>query len=297
MSDKSMPYTGLFDLPYYTDIVQGVSQVIDIPEKEIHQRLFWEALEPGWNVTRAAQEFGVTPHIYNSLMEEFYKQTDAFIFELLVGHLNCYCQEIDRRVMESVEQYCNGHNKLKILVLGDGIGTDSLRFATMENDVTYFEFEGQSSALAIYRFKRKGVDNQIAVIHRPEEIPTEWFDVLVSREVLEHVIDPPSVIENIWGYLRNDGIAIVTESFGRIEPAFPIHLAKNKKFDGKTEVLFVETGFYLVKSFPERRPMVFRKTKTSDQARFKSLRSYKDYRLGGMVRRFGRYLFQHIKNS
>lgn len=291
----SEPLVGLFDFSDYWDMVHAVSQVLDLPEQEVQRRLFYEAIETGWNVSKAARTFGVTPHVYNRRMEEFYKQSDAFVFELLVGHLNRYCQEIDQRVAQAIDSRFGERKALRILVLGDGIGTDSLRFAAMGYDVTYFEFEGYSSALAAYRFRREELNDRITMIHNLKDIPTQQFDVLICREVLEHVSDPPAVIDNIWGYLGDNGIAIITESFGRVEPEFPTHLTENKKYDGKTEFLFVKTGFRLLKSFPDRRPMVFQKTRKSDKSRFKSLVCQRQYVVRNTIRRVGRRLLRLIR--
>lgn len=104
---------GLFDFKDYWDLVQTVSQVLHLRKEEVQERLFYETLETGWNVSRAARAFGVTPHVYNKRMEEFYKQTDAFVFDLLVGHLNRYCQEIDQGglMKVSISGKPNGHNE------------------------------------------------------------------------------------------------------------------------------------------------------------------------------------------
>mgnify|MGYP001057925847 CR=1 FL=1 len=292
---------GLFDFNGYDDLVATVSQVLDLPTVEVQERLFCEAIETGWNVSRAAEALGVTAHVYNDRMERLYQETDAFVFELLVGHLLPYCKEIDGRVMEAIDSYAKRNTSLRTLCLGDGIGSDSLRFASMGHKVTYFEFDGYSSTLAVHRFRRQQLDGQIRMIFNLERIPISKFDVVVCREVLEHVPDPRAVIADIRRYLDQQGIAVITESFRRVEPSFPTHLAPNQRFDGKTERLFVEEGFRLLKSFPERRPMVFQRTGKSDQSRFGSLKPEPDsldtepeYVIRQMVKRIGRKLLRLI---
>lgn len=295
MPGNSTTLVGLFDFSDYWDIVRMVSRVLELPEEEIHERLFKEAVDKGWNVSSAAREFGVIPHVYNGQMEEFYKKTDAFVFELLVGHLLAYAKEIDRRVIEAIEMHFSGKKDLQILALGDGIGSDSLRFAAMGYRVVYSEFEGWSSRLAISRFRRQRFGDRIEVLHRLESIPRSHFDVVICREVLEHVSDPPSVIEGIWEYLRKDGIAVITESFSRVDSAYPTHLAENRKYHGKTDLLFVKTGFRLLKCFPSRRPTVFQKTRKTDPSRFYSLRSSTRHIVGGAIRRVGRCLLKSVR--
>lgn len=283
---------GLFDLKdSYQSLVGLTAEVLRLPEPEVCERLFREALQTGWNVTRAAREHNVVPHVYNAAMEEFYKRTNAFVFELLVIHQHPYCEEIDRRILRHVIQCSGQPENTTMLFLGDGIGSDSLRFASLGYNVAYFEFEGYSSTLALRRFSRLGVENRISVLHKLEDIPEGAFDILVCREVLEHVSDPPSVINNIWSYLKPQGVAFITESFHRVEKWFPTHLSGNQKYAGQTERLFVDAGFLRLSAAPDKRPMVFRKTSKSDVSRFNSLDETQ-----GVFRRVGRSAMRRTRS-
>jgi SAM-dependent methyltransferase len=266
------PRVGLFDFEGYADLVETLRGVLALPAEEVHERLFREAVLTGWNVTRAAAAVPrFVPHVYTPEMEAFYAESDAFVFELAVIHQNRYCIEIDRRVGDAVVEAYPPGSGARILVLGDGIGTDSLRFALAGYATTYFEFEGYSSALALHRFARAGIRDEIEIIHDLDSIPEGHFDVVINREVLEHVPRPGEVVRNIWRYLKPHGLAVVTESFGRVEPDFPTHLAENARFAGQTPRLFVDAGFRVVRIPPDARPMVFRKTTTADSARYRTL--------------------------
>lgn len=279
------PLVGMFDFRDHEDLVETLSALLELEAREVRERLFQEALVTGWNVSRAAAECGLVPHVYDDSMEAFYARTNAFVFELAVIHQHPYCKEIDARVSAAIAERFPDPAGARVLVLGDGIGTDSLRLALAGCSVTYFEFEGYSSALARHRFARAGVLETVSMVHAVEEIPEGRFDVVVNREVLEHVKEPQSVIENIWRYLAPGGIAIVTESFGRVEPEFPTHLAENARYAGQTPRMFVDAGFRVVKVFPEARPMVFEKTDRSDLGRFGTLPRDRRTLLGRVLRR------------
>ena len=117
---------GLFDFKSYESLVNTLLEVLERDKEDIQSALFYEALETGTNVRQAAEEFGITPHVYNDVMTRFYSETDAFVLELAVVHMREACKEIDRRVIQAVSNVSDGK---RILCLGDGIGTDSLRFA------------------------------------------------------------------------------------------------------------------------------------------------------------------------
>jgi SAM-dependent methyltransferase len=289
-----VPGVGLFDFADYQQLAAAISEVLGLDAREVHERLFHEALYRGWNVSRAAERFGVTPHVYDAAMEGFYQQTDAFVLELAVVHLDPYVQEIDRRISEAIEAASRGA-PAEILVLGDGIGTDSLRLALQGHRVTYFEFDGCSSAFARFRFERAGAGDRIRRVHRLADIPAGRFDVVVNREVLEHVERPLEVIEDIWRYLRPGGTAVVSESFGAIEPRFPTHLAESARYAGATPRLFVERGFRLIRIFPQARPVVFEKTTLDDRARFRTLPPPGPGRVGRLVRRVGRGILRRLR--
>jgi SAM-dependent methyltransferase len=201
----------------------------------------------------------VTPHVFNEQMERFYQKTDAFIFELIRSHLTRYCGVIDQRVVEAITARFPANASCQVLMLGDGIGSDSVRFAQLGYTVTYFEFPGPSARFAKWRFDKLKLAEKITMLPTPEAIPAGKFDAVVCREVLEHVPQPREIIRNIARYLKPNGIAVITESFARVEAGFTTHLRENKQFEDKTEILFAEAGLRLEKLYPQDRPWVFRK--------------------------------------
>jgi SAM-dependent methyltransferase len=250
---------GLPGIESYGELITVLSQILNTTPELVSERLFREALSGGSNVSRAAKEFGVTPHVFNEQMQRFYENTDAFVFELIRSHLMRYCRVIDGRVVEAVTTRFPASLATQVLLLGDGIGSDSIRFAQLGYTVTYFEFPGPSSRFAKWRFNQLGLGEQITMITETTAIPSGKFDVVVCREVLEHVPQPDSIIRDIGRYLKTNGLAVITESFARIEAGFTTHLHENKQYEDKTEILFAAAGFRLEQLYPQDRPWVFRK--------------------------------------
>jgi SAM-dependent methyltransferase len=239
---------GLFDMPTFAQLVDVLCRVFGWQREVVQDRLFREALQPGWNVTAACRAAGVVPHEFTPALEALYAQTDAFVFELVTCHSSSLCWDMDRRVCAAVERSLRGRANRRVLVLGDGIGSDSLRLTRMGHSVTYFDFEGFSSKLAEYRFRQAGFDQRIRRVHRASEISDGAFDLVVCREVLEHVPSPPAVIQIMNRCLVLGGLAIVTESFSEVTPWFPTHLLSNIRYVGRVCELFAAGGFVLQES-------------------------------------------------
>ncbi len=261
--------SGLFDYAGPDDLVIDLAAVTGLEKEEVLRKLVSEYYRTGSNVVADAKKIGLDYHIFNEKMEEFYKKTNAFLFELAVTHQSPLCRQIDEKIMKSLLELRGGRPNNKLLVLGDGIGSDSLRFSALGFDVTYFEFEGYSSALAKRRFARTNF--QIKHISDLDRIPSNNFDFVVCREVLEHVSDPVAVIASINRYLTNNGYAIITESFERVEPDFPTHLQSNLKYAGKTVSMFVDSSFKFAGTIDDERPFIFQKSDADISGRRSSI--------------------------
>jgi SAM-dependent methyltransferase len=69
----------------------------------------------------------------------------------------------------------------------------------------------------------------------------EEFDFAVCTEVLEHVLDVPALVRELYALLRPGGILFVTSSFG-LYP-HPGHLPRNICYAGRETDLMVSHGF------------------------------------------------------
>lgn len=240
-------------------ITEEISRCFNYDEKQVRDRLIQELFETGCNVRRAAEDFGVTAHQYDEKMEGFYRNTDAFVFEGVIGNENPYRRLISNRVIEIIERQFGGAKDVKILDIGGGVGSDCINLAKNEyKNITYFEFDGASCKFAKYRFSKYGIAS-VEIINEPYKIPKNSFDVVISIEVLEHVKDPKRMVKELHSYLEKKGIAIITESFSRIEPNLPTHLRSNLRYSSRTINLFQSQGFTLVDGYLDFRPLIFAK--------------------------------------
>ena len=241
-------------------ITEEISDCFDYDEDQVEDRLVKELFETGHNVRQAAKDFRITAHQYDDKMEEFYRNTDAFVFEGIIDNEKLYRKLISNRIIEIVEKQFCGAKHVKILDLGAGVGSDCINLVKSGyTNIIYFEFDGPSCKFAKYRFDKYGIASNVEIINELYKIPKNCFDIVISIEVLEHVKDPKGMVKELHSYLKKEGIAIITESFNRVGPDFPTHLKSNLPYSGRTISLFESQGSTLLDGYLDFRPLIFAK--------------------------------------
>ncbi|HWP34038.1 MAG TPA: class I SAM-dependent methyltransferase, partial [Thermodesulfobacteriota bacterium] len=152
---------------------------------------------------------------------------------------------------------------LRVLVLGDGPGNDSLVLAHAGFVLDYFDVPGsRTSAFARRRFEASGLlGRAIRPVADYGGLLDGRYDAVVTFELLEHLPDPVAAIRDIAAMLRPGGIALVTEGFGAVADPWPTHLLANRRFEGRTPFLFLAHGLRLAwyGRRPTFRPFEFEK--------------------------------------
>jgi len=235
----------------FTEIVEEIICFSGLPREATENRVWMEALQLGWNVANDVKRFRVTPHRFDECMLGLYRDGDGFIFETLVFWARPFRQKwivhaLERLVLHA--RACGtGLSQLRVLILGDGAGNDSLFLAQNGLNVDFFEVPGsRTHDFAVKRFRGRGLlDRQINLLSSYEDCLLGQYDAVISFEVLEHLPDPCVAISDLRKMLKFDGIALVTEAFAYLAEAFPTHLESNRKYSGRTPSLFLKNGMAL----------------------------------------------------
>jgi len=235
-------------------IVKWLSQLTNQSPISVRSRLRKERDNPGINVSGAMHQYGLEPHRWTDKVTEFYSQTDAFFYELIVWNLNKLKRRIRRRIGKYL--YNNLRPHLDILTIGDGLGVDSVYLTRAGHHVTYFETSAYAQAFAKKFFADCALD--IKVLDDPNQIPKNSYDVVICLDVLEHVPDPPEFVKTITSYLKLNGHLIVHAPFYHIHPSTPTHLKSNRKYSGSLR-LYEKHGLKLVDGEPFWNPIILKK--------------------------------------
>lgn len=236
---------------YLTDanrIQTDISEILDIPLEDVRECWRSEIQQLGINVCRDAKRFGVTPHVYDESMQALYERGHGFIFETLVYWQEPHRQAWSIAAAERIEDMCRESGKarsdLRILILGDGAGSDTLYLTSLGFNPVYFDVPGSVSAhFAQERLQR--YTKSPKYISDFEQLLGGNFDIVWSFEVLEHLPDLPQAVADLSDMVGPKGRLLLTESCEHVTAQLPTHLAINQKYAPLIPSLFHDNGMLL----------------------------------------------------
>lgn len=229
----------LFD---HKEDIHFISKLTGLPIDKVELQFHNELKNPGSTVNNAWIKAG-HPKSEDEI-NNFYESTDAYLYDLIAAHSFMWERNQWRRLALStlIRLGCQS-----VLDYGAGAGYDSLLFAKAGLEATCFDVNKYLLEYIQHSAAIKGLDLQITQdLH---SLPEKSFDAVYCTEVLEHVPNPPQVLENVSRLLKDNGYFLVTESFGSHEKNFS-HLDENAVYDGQLNSLANKVGLYFLEVLP-----------------------------------------------
>ena len=206
-----------FDVPdpQIQELANELSAFNGLPTERVRALLETELGRLGG---RIAEEWRSQRPLTTQQIEQFYKETDAYLYELLIDGENPFRGLIRGVIFETLRK----RKVHSVFEFGGGIGTDAMWFAQQGLQWTYFDLpEGKTFQFASWRFARNKLP--VAVVTSPTQ--SNANDAAISLEVFEHLPNLLAALRAINQTLRPDGLLIFTESFGKTE-RHPLHLTR-----------------------------------------------------------------------
>jgi SAM-dependent methyltransferase len=194
-------------------------------------------------------------YVWSDELVRFYEQTDAFLFESLVWNVTRHKNGIRRWVAEFLRRSFEA--PATVLTYGDGLGIDSYYLRQAGHRVTSFEVSQRCVEFARSICDADAMDVQI--VRDAGQLPSGQFDAVLCLDVLEHVPDPPALVQQLSHTLRAGGYLIVHAPFFFVDPAVVTHLQSNRRFSGDIRRLYRPAGLRLVDGRPFWDPLVLQK--------------------------------------
>ena len=230
-----------------------IAEASGVTPAEAVRRLDYELKHPGRSVADDFAARGGPRYTAGPQMDAFYAATDAFLYELAIWNRNRLKAGMRKWIGRNMARV---GRPMDVLSIGDGLGFDCLHWAKLGHRVTYFELPGKSEQFARRLFDGSGA--AIPMLTDPAAIPLESFDAITCLDVLEHVPNPPALVNTFASYLRPGGLMYVSAPFQLILPWYPTHLRNSRRYSGSLR-MYREAGLELVGGRPGWDPVVFRK--------------------------------------
>ena len=210
-------------------LIEWIAHLTHAPEEQVRRRLHREECSIGSNVRDDLRRRGIKYHVWSERLLDFYRETDAFLYELVAW--NRHPDKLAMRCWVANILAFQGERR-RILCLGDGLGFDSLYLHRVGHEVTYSELSQLSSRFARKLFGFSGVN--LAMFHEDAgQLPPDSFDVVACLDVLEHVPDPPLLLGHLARAIRPGGFLVISAPFWMLTRECPTHLRDNRKYSGR----------------------------------------------------------------
>jgi SAM-dependent methyltransferase len=235
-------------------IVQLLADLAQISPEKAKERLTQEAGLIGTNVLNALQAQNIPLYTMSDKMEKFYQDNDAFLFEITMWNAS----SIKGRLRDFIAGALNKFKKheAEIFCFGDGLGFDSTYFAKLGHKVKYYDPSLLSQKYSKHLFQENNV--QVTQLTSMDIAPGS-LDVLICLDVLEHVPNPASLVQKFRGWLKPDGLLVVSAPFWAINPTLGTHLQENRIYSGNMKKLYSQNGFKAIECSFLWDPIIFQK--------------------------------------
>jgi 2-polyprenyl-3-methyl-5-hydroxy-6-metoxy-1,4-benzoquinol methylase len=166
-------------------------------------------------------------------IRKFYSETDQYLWELLGWNGSDAYKPYVRR-LQRLSTLWPPLSHSTVLDYGSGVGTAALMLSDLGYEVTVADVPGRTFDFGRRRLERAGKRfHALEIVEDVPLLPRQEWDLIVSFDVLEHVVDPAHVARAIVGALKPNGGAAVVAPFDANGEAWPHHLsAGRERFHG-----------------------------------------------------------------
>lgn len=163
---------------------------------------------------------------------EFYRKSRYSIYDLVSWHVTTYRDYVD----PLLSFVCS---RDAVLDYGCGIGTLSILMAKKGATVISADLPSHNLDFAIWRAKRARLPIKFRAQAGRWHFKKGAFDIVISIDVLEHLIDPLHVTARLIDCLPAEGLFLYRAGWGS-QQKYPMHLHENQ-FSGYTFEQFLES--------------------------------------------------------
>ncbi len=203
----------------------------------------------GYNHGKVAESFREFHPESDERLLEWYRHTDAYIWELTAYHLD---QGFNYRGMcQGIIEHLKASGHQRVLCLGDGIGDLTIQAQEAGLWATYHDLMGsKTSMFAAFRIARRQFSTNVDFLLTggwAPEFEGRTFDAVIALDFFEHLTDVEGWARAVYNALNPGGTFLAQNAFGigddEHEGSIPMHLTRNNRFTTDWEPLLRAIGF------------------------------------------------------
>jgi 2-polyprenyl-6-hydroxyphenyl methylase / 3-demethylubiquinone-9 3-methyltransferase len=129
----------------------------------------------------------------------------------LKKYIDMYQDVYNKTNLDKILDKVEDNKKLRICDYGGGVGIVAIELAKKGHTVTLVD--GSSDALDaanLYAQKENVEITTLCAISLDENKYTGYFDIVISKDLIEHIDDDSSMLKNFYSSLKKDGELILT---------------------------------------------------------------------------------------
>lgn len=219
--------------------VQEIASFLGRPEPEVRDRLSQGFI---YNHHKVADSFNEMKPKTDDELLEWYRTTDAYIWELSAYHLDPGFNYSG--MADGIATHLVKADKDSVLCLGDGIGDLTLACRDQGLDSVYHDLAG--SLTAEFALTRLGGGGLLTSGWTPE-FPPDSFDAVVALDFFEHLVNVEEWVEAVHVTLNSGGLFLAQNAFAIGDEdhggSIPMHLTVNNRFEKDWDPLLESLGF------------------------------------------------------
>lgn len=203
----------------------------------------------GYNHGKVAESFREWHPESDARLLEWYRGTDAYIWELTAYHLDVGFNY--RGMCTGIIDHLKATGHQRVLSLGDGIGDLTIQAQEAGLWATYHDLLGsKTSMFASFRVARRQFPTAVEFLLTggwEPEFEGRLFDAVIALDFFEHLTDVEGWARAVYAALTPGGTFLAQNAFGigddEHEGSIPMHLTRNNRFVTEWEPLLRSIGF------------------------------------------------------
>lgn len=195
--------------------IKELARFLGEDEDEVRERV------KNYHPRQLAKEWSKVPHRTGEEVEEFYKNAESYLYELIPwNHTDVFWNRI--------APLMHYHNK-RILEVGAGNGSLCISLALNGNQVTYCDINER-----VFNFAKQRFTDRLLPIKMVKNLKgLRDYDIVVAIDTLEHIHPDalPKLLKDMAKCLKDGGFIYHRSNFWQ-QDLFPMHYDHNSVLDG-----------------------------------------------------------------